>query len=351
MTINNAMQTNSNILTPEVLQAITFAVNAGMQGSKEPERAYKGDSMTLNTFFYGDFQLTQVHNTDSQKNTLKAWYRPHIQPLLGNRLLSDITYEDLQGLFTTLGLSYNTLKSYKGMIRHIFSYALKREYIRKDPSIDLKIPREKLKAHQNKLPATIEHYKALYEVSKNDWCGIIIPLLFETGMRREEILALEWTDVKDTYIDVNKAYASTKGGNSHAELKEPKTKGSYRHIPITPALRKALKRHKSMQNGHKDFVVSQQRENKRLSPTGFNRKWTVFKQKAGIWDKITPHSCRHYFASLMLTMGIPVNEAMRITGHDNIKTFMKYAYVNKPSENSTSKFLNAIKDFSPIEAK
>ena len=45
-------------------------------------------------------------------------------------------------------------------------------------------------------------------------------------MRREEILGLDWSDVKDGYISVNKAYASTKGGNSNPILKEPKTKGS-----------------------------------------------------------------------------------------------------------------------------
>lgn len=343
-----AIETN-NTISHEVLQAITMAVNNGMS-NRVPEATYKGDTMTLDTFFYGDFQNTQISNTESQKNTLKAWYRPQIQPLLGNRPLSSITYEDLQGLLSTLDLSCSTLKHYRGMLRHIFSYALKREYIRKDPSIALKIPRHKLAEVKPKLPATAEHYRLLYEVSKDDWCGIIIPLLFETGMRKEEILGLTWEDVKETYIDVNKAYASTKGGNGSPKLKEPKTEASNRQIPISPALRKALKRHKSMQGEHRDFVVSQQRFNKRLSPTGFDRKWRVYKQLAGIWDNISPHSCRHYFTSMLLAMNIPANEAMRITGHNNAKTFMSYAHVDKPSDNSTTIFLSTIQDFSPLKA-
>lgn len=344
----NAIET-TNTISPEILKAITVAVSNGIQ-TKEPERVYKGDTMTLDTFFYGDFQNTQIQNTESHKNTLIAWYRPHIKPLLGNRPLSSISYEDLQDLLSTLDLSASTLKHYKGLFKHIFGYAYKRDYISNDPSIDLQIPRKKLMEQRLKLPATAEHYKRLYEVSKDDWCGIIIPLLFETGMRREEILGLTWNDVKDTYIDVNKAYASTKGGNSAPILKECKSKASNRQIPISPALRKALRRHKAMQGNDKDFVVSQQRYNKRLTPTGFNQKWKVFKERAGIWDKISPHSCRHYFTSMLLSMGIPANEAMRITGHNNPKTFMRYAHVDKPSESSTMKFLETIRDFSPLKA-
>lgn len=65
-------------------------------------------------------------------------------------------------------------------------------------------------------------------------------------------------------------------------------------------------------------------------------------------NSITPHSCRHYFASLLLTMGIPVNECMRLTGHDNYKTFMKYAYVEQTTKESLHIFVNTITDKSPI---
>ena len=347
MTAINANET-INTLNPATLQEIiNMSVTTALKqvNSKAP---LKGEALTLNAFFYGDFQQTQIENTESQKNTLKAWYRPHIKPLLGDKVLTEITYEDLQGLLSTLDLSYNTLCSYRGMLKHIFSYAFKREYIDKNPATDLKVPRQKQRDHKPKLPATVEQYQLLYEVSKDDWCGIIIPLLFETGMRREEILGLDWSDVKDGYISVNKAYASTKGGNSSPILKEPKTKGSKRQIPISPTLEKALRKHKAMQGGDKDYVVSQQRFNARMSPTGFNRKWKEYKEKAGIRDSITPHSCRHYFASLLLTMGIPVNECMRLTGHDNYKTFMKYAYVEQTTKESMHIFVNTITDKSPI---
>lgn len=73
-------------------------------------------------------------------------------------------------------------------------------------------------------------------------------------MRREEILGLDWSDVKDGYISVNKVYASTKGGNSNPILKEPKTKGSKRQIPISPTLEKPLRKHKAMQGEIKTLL-------------------------------------------------------------------------------------------------
>ena len=47
-------------------------------------------------------------------------------------------------------------------------------------------------------------------------------------------------------------------------------------------------------------------------------------------------------------MGIPVNECMRLTGHDNYKTFMKYAYVEQTTKESMHIFMNTITDKSPI---
>ena len=81
-----------------------------------------------------------------------------------------------------------------------------------------------------------------------------------------------------------------RGGNSSPILKEPKTKGSKRQIPISPTLEKALRKHKAMQGGDKDFVVSQQRFNARMSPTGFNRKWKEYKDMHIFMNTITDKS-------------------------------------------------------------
>ena len=98
------------------------------------------------------------------------------------------------------------------------------------------VPRQKQRDHKPKLPVTAEQYHLLYEVSKDDWCGIIIPLLFDTGMRKEEILGLDWSDVKDGYISVNKAYASTKGGIvvlSWKNLRPKEVKDKYQYpLPL-----------------------------------------------------------------------------------------------------------------------
>ena len=175
-----------------------------------------------------------------------------------------------------------------------------------------------------------------------------IPLLFETGMRKEEILGLEWSDIHDGLIHITKAYTGLKGGRSKAILKETKNKGSIRTVPVTATLEKALRRHRALQ-GNKTFVVSKKDTNERMKPSFFDDKFRKYRQKAMIVENITPHSCRHFYASQLFAHGIPVNEGMRLTGHTTLKTYMLYAYVDKPSETTTDKLLKAMQDISPIE--
>lgn len=336
---------NMMMITETQLQGI---LQQALQATRGTAKVLKGEGMTLNEFYYGVFQNTQIENAETTIQTNNAWYNASIKKRFGERLLTSITYEELQEYISTLDLSYSTLCHYKGLLRHIFSYALKQGYVDSNPAGELKIPRVKQREHQNKLPATVEHYKRLYEVSKDDWCGIIIPLLFETGMRKEEILGLEWSDIHDGLIHITKAYTGLKGGRSKAILKETKNKGSIRTVPVTATLEKALRRHKALQ-GNKTFVVSKKDTNERMKPSFFDDKFRKYRQKAMIVENITPHSCRHFYASQLFAHGIPVNEGMRLTGHTTLKTYMLYAYVDKPSETTTDKLLKAMQDISPIE--
>lgn len=46
---------------------------------------------------------------------------------------------------------------------------------------------------------------------------------------------------------------------------------------------------------------------------------------------------------------ITIQALMDTTGHTTLKTYMLYAYVDKPSETTTDKLLKAMQDISPIE--
>ena len=65
MTAINANET-INTLNPATLQEIiNMSVTTALKqvNSKAP---LKGETLTLNDFFYGDFQQTQIENTESQ---------------------------------------------------------------------------------------------------------------------------------------------------------------------------------------------------------------------------------------------------------------------------------------------
>jgi len=100
----------------------------------------------------------------------------------------------------------------------------------------------------------------------------VVALLLFSGIRPDsengEIGRLEWSAVKDDYIDISPAVSKT---------------SSDRHIPITPRLRRLIKGHP------KDGPVC---------PSGWRRAWQRIRRDAGIAE--LSDVCRHTFASNFL---------------------------------------------------
>lgn len=346
--MNNNTNINTITMTTEQLQAVV--ATAISQVTLGQPKALKGESITVDGFYNGEYQKTQIENHETTRNTNRAWYRASIQKVFGKRILSSITEDELQEYINDLDLKYGTIKHYRGLLRHIFGYAYKKGFISENPACDLRIQREKLEAQTKKLPATLDHYRRLYEVSEGDWCCIIIPLLFETGMRKEEVLGLRWCDIYDNCIHVEKVYTGLKGGRGKAVEKNPKTKASRRAIPISDKLMGALKRHKALQQTlvNSPFVVSKMNSPERMKPSFFDDRFRKYRQIARIKEAITPHSARHYFVCRLFEKGVPINEGMKLTGHTNVKTYMSYAYVDKPTDGTIEYFKEFMGDISPI---
>lgn len=159
--------------------------------------------------------------------------------------------------------------------------------------------------------------------------GII--LMFCTGVRVGELVALKWEDIVDNTIKIRRTEVSYKNdeGNIVYEIREyPKTEAGIRTVIIPMEFINILKKLKGL-SGDKEYVFQ---NNGRLTKTLMVRKRLYLVcAKTGIKKK-SPHKLRKTYASILLDNGLDKNMIEGLLGHTQIGTSEKYYHRNRKTD-------------------
>ena len=286
---------------------------------------------TLVEFIRNDWLPTKRGLSENTRQKYIA-LMPHIERAFPAVRLGDVDYTSVNRFVDTL-LECMTLATAKQIITNILHPALKLakkwHLIADDPAEGIEFPKNPAKQRR---AATNEELKALERQAKTHRLAFTIPLLYMTGLRRGELLALEWNDIDfaTKTIRIDKAYIhNTSHGNA---LVSPKTKTSYRLIPIHADLLPILKaeRAKADREG-KHFVVSQAKHDKQVSPTEYGRIFRGWKDGACVGRDISPHTMRHTYATRLADAGIDEISIMRLMGHADTRITVG-TYIDKKGD-------------------
>lgn len=249
----------------------------------------------------------------------------HIFPYIGNvkiQQLAPAAIQEMYGKLTAKGLSPRSVRYVHTTLHEVLGYAYKRQIIPKNPAEFVAVPKQK------KYEAQVydkQEVGALLEAAKGTALDIPIRLAVGLGLRRGELLALQWDDVdfKENTIYVHRNLTCI----DHQYLfGEPKTKSGIRLLSVPPSLMKALKHHKVRQMASKLAFGSCYQDNQLVCcrPDGspihtasFSQQFNQFLKKHGL-KHIRLHDLRHTNATLMLQMGVPAKVASERLGHANI---------------------------------
>ena len=138
----------------------------------------------------------------------------------------------------------------------------------------------------------------------------ILTALFETGIRCWELCCIQPGDVHDDFIIIN--------GKNHKQ----------RVVPITPILRKALMKYDGAKERY--FTLKSTDDFYFLSFHG--RQLTnsavehiIKRHGEGIEGiRVSPHTCRHFYAQQQIKMGTDLYTISRLLGHENIQITQTY---------------------------
>lgn len=262
---------------------------------------------------------SKIHYEKVSENTkinLHLKYKIYISKI-GEMLISEITLKDLQEFIDGIKASSSTLALVKIVLNGTFEYAVKNDFIQKNPVKYIELG--KVKRVFEKKEFTLEEIDILWNNLQFEFTDTVLILIY-TGMRVKEMLTLKIED-----INLEKRTIS---------ILEGKTKSSTRIIPIHPKIFPLITR--KMHN--QEYLVS--RDNK---PIDYNTYIYAFKKllKSLKIQRHTPHECRHTTATLLSNAGANPVSIAKIMGHTDYNKITAKVYTHK-NETELEKAINTL---------
>jgi integrase/recombinase XerC len=144
----------------------------------------------------------------------------------------------------------------------------------------------------------------------------ILELLYSTGMRVGELLALDLSD-----LDRQNALVKVRGKGKKERI-----------LPVGGAALSSLdsylaRRHELKCGKPAQAIFLSQRGNRLPDAKSIQRRIEKYARAAGIREKITPHMLRHTFATHMLNAGADLRSIQELLGHASLSTTQIYTHV------------------------
>lgn len=304
--------------------------------------------------------------SESRKNDYRNAINNHILPGLGgNRLLREISSADVDLFMASrAGVSNSLHGKIVSTLKQLFSSAVRDGLLRSSPAEHVKSGG---RPAEEKVPLTTRQQEGLIQAVSGTPALTFVLLALRAGLRKEEILGLEWDCVHLSglapYLEVERV--CTFQGNRAVVHSKLKTKAARRKIPLPPQLHEHLLSWR-IQNPY-DFVVPNSQGGPRSSQS-FRRLWEIVENRtAGTchrWSRehrhnipvtralgekttnhaivcsldfhCTPHQLRHtYITGLCASGKLDIKKIQYLAGHATVQmTLNIYSHVvdNRPEE-------------------
>ncbi len=293
----------------------------------------------------------KLYKSDKEQATIDMYsttLRLHINPHIGHMKLKNIKQIDIINILNEMEKKNITRRKEWALltIKQILQSAIDNELIYKNVASSIKIKKHK---SAEKKPLDNIVITRIKKLSKNDFDVFMILFMIYTGLRREEIVPLQYKDINinNKYIIINKAVHFS---NNQPVVKKTKNE-DIRKVPILDILYDKLKELKE-EHKSKEYVFSNKLNNM-MSETTLKRKITSvlyrlnkdYKEEQKLINEdfeltednkiyFTYQQLRHTYVCILHKAGVDLKEAQSFTGHKTIQVLLD-VYTHLDEEDKT----------------
>ena len=307
---------------------------------------------------FGEYMITWLHSI--RKGIEVTIYQPYLDAVnsrlpnyrgydLANVRLKDLNDKMFQAYLNSLAENYslNSIKKVWGLIKTCVRYAeargdMKPLYL----GVTVTTPSEAnvaVKKKDIKVPSSDE-IRLIYDeavsacsngVYKYGNAAFVVILIMYTGMRVSEAIGLQWKDVdmERREIAVNQSLAMVKdvekGDISYNyKIKAAKTKDSRRKILLPDKAFEAILHFWKYYQGEYGFVCVNDKNQNHYTRKLVERTLERIVKNSKSRDKsYSPHSLRHGYGSVLLSMGTDIKIVSELLGHSDV-SFTYNVYID-----------------------
>lgn len=266
----------------------------------------------------------------------------------GDKLINDVTVEDIQMCVNTYAECHSddAVSRLMTVWRQIYKACTILGYSVADQTQAVIVPKSKVISRRKDVRMSYDDFKTVLDglLTYNggetyDRRGIwfMLQIMYYTGCRPAEALALTADDITDQYISISKAVGSTT--KDKRQIVPPKTEASIRRVPVSPQLLPILHDLKKW-SCHKYLLADQHGDLRNIDEVSNTIHLVAKKNHV----RFNAYMLRHLMSSELLHRGDSV-VARDLLGHTSFSMTLDYA------RSTDDQLLEAIRDRNLAESQ
>jgi len=267
----------------------------------------------------------RLNTLEGYQSYIKNHIKPFFKPL--KLTLQGINAQNIQNYYNKKlkhGLSVNSVKRHRVVLRGALNDALKKNIIPYNPVERATLPKsERFIAKVYSL----EQASTLLRVIVNEQLEPAIILGLYYGLRRSEVLGLRWRDIdfKTNTISIKNTVVRFK---THIEHEKTKSRASLRTLFIIPETREYLLGLKKCQDENRLLMGTSYKDSDHVcvwddgtqfKPNYVSRRFGQILIKCEL-PIIRFHELRHTAGSILLNEGLSIKQIQEYLGHEQVST-------------------------------